>query len=54
MKFEVHESKLDCSEYFRTALNDRWKEGEERVITLDDVEPNVCKLYCLPVHLIKY
>lgn len=51
MSFEVHESKLDCYEYSRTALHGRWIEDEDRAITLDDVEPKACELQ-LPTHLI--
>jgi hypothetical protein len=27
------------SDYFRTALHENWKEGQERLVVLDDVEP---------------
>lgn len=42
-EYSVHQELLSQhSEYFKTALNDNWKEAEKRVITLEDVEPNTC------------
>jgi len=33
------------SEYFRKALSGSWKEAEENVVTLKDVEPATCTFY---------
>lgn len=43
-EFQVHKSLLVLySEYFRKALEGPWKESEEQTITLEDVEPRICK-----------
>ncbi|KAF2788104.1 hypothetical protein K505DRAFT_342376 [Melanomma pulvis-pyrius CBS 109.77] len=39
-KYHVHKDLLTYhSEYFNKALNGPWKENEERLVTLDDIEP---------------
>jgi hypothetical protein len=33
------------SEYFQKALQGPWKEAEEGVVRLEDVEPETCELF---------
>jgi hypothetical protein len=43
-QYFVHPSILAYhSEYFKRALNGPWKEADERLIKLDDVECETCK-----------
>jgi len=45
VQFHVHKPLLmHHSEYFRKALSGSWKEAEENVVTLKDVEPETCKM----------
>jgi hypothetical protein len=44
--YSVHASFLTYhSEYFRAALNGSWKEAEDRVVTLEDVEPDAFEVF---------
>lgn len=44
IQYSVHPSLLTYhSEYFRRALNGSWKEAEDRIIKLDDVDCRTCK-----------
>lgn len=44
MKHFVHKALLEKhSRYFRKALNGSWKEGEDKVVCLDDVDCTTCK-----------
>jgi hypothetical protein len=44
VKYEVHRAVLtQHSGYFKKALEGPWKEAEEGVIRLDDVEPETCR-----------
>jgi hypothetical protein len=44
-QFHIHKALLvHHSEYFRKALNGLWKDAEEGVIKIEDVEPEVGKL----------
>lgn len=48
-KYVLHGAFLKYhSEYFRKALKGQWKEAQDKVITLDDVEPGVCEF--IPRH----
>ena len=43
-RYYLHKAFLiHYSEYFRKALSGPWKEAEEGVIPLEDIEPGVCK-----------
>jgi hypothetical protein len=49
-QYHIHKALLvHHSEYFRKALNGPWKKATERVIKLEDVEPEVGKLTKLAV-----
>ncbi|KAI5360828.1 Putative BTB/POZ domain-containing protein [Septoria linicola] len=43
--FQVHEDLLHKSDFFRVALNGRWKEGQERKIELPEDDPDVAAAY---------
>ncbi|KAF2642245.1 hypothetical protein P280DRAFT_260688 [Massarina eburnea CBS 473.64] len=44
--FQIHKALLTHhSEYFRAALQGEWKEAEDRVVVLDDVEPDVFGIF---------
>lgn len=46
MEYSVHPELLSQhSEYFGRALNGNWKEAEERVITLVDVDCGICQYW---------
>jgi hypothetical protein len=45
-KFYIHRSLLvEHSEYFQKAFNGPWKEAQEGVVTLEDVDCNTCKAW---------
>jgi hypothetical protein len=42
--FHIHKRLLQLhSEYFTTALNGNWQEGDDGVVTLEDIEPKMCE-----------
>jgi hypothetical protein len=44
--FAVHENLLcERSGFFRTCLNGKWKESDDRNITLPDDDPSIIQLY---------
>lgn len=43
-KFSIHKALLaEHSAFFRGAMRGPWKEAQEGVVTLDDIEPDTCK-----------
>ncbi|KAL8712310.1 MAG: hypothetical protein Q9220_003461 [cf. Caloplaca sp. 1 TL-2023] len=50
-KFDVHKALLRHeSDYFRAALTDRWKEGQEGVVTLKNENPKVFHRFVLWIY----
>jgi hypothetical protein len=44
-EYKVHKAPLiEHSEFFKMALKKPWKEQQEGVIRLDDIEPEICRL----------
>jgi hypothetical protein len=44
--FTVHEDVIcGCSEFFRKAMNGKWKESEERVVPLPQEDPEIFSMY---------
>lgn len=53
-KYHVHKALLvHHSKYFANALGGAWREGKEGLVTLEDVEPAICKCLC-PWFLLQY
>jgi len=45
-KYSLHKDALTAhSDYFRKALQGPWKESQERVVRLDDVDRDGCKSF---------
>ena len=43
--FFVHTTMLQHSEFFKAALKEEWKEGQQRIVKLPDVEPHLFEAY---------
>jgi hypothetical protein len=44
VKYVVHRAVItEESEYFKKALKGPWKEAEQGIVRLEDVEPKICK-----------
>lgn len=51
MKHYIHKALLEeHSEYFKKSLNGPWKEAEDKVVCLDDVDCHSCKYIATPPH----
>jgi len=51
VKHYIHKVLLEeHSEYFQKALNGPWKEAEDKVVILDDVDCHSCKYVVTPPH----